>query len=80
MATSESETSGKAKMTREKRGVPGGLWLRCDDCGETIFRKEAEQLMSVCPQCGYHAPRASAPTAAVVNLYRDRHRTAATSS
>jgi len=54
MATSESETSGKAKMTREKRGVPGGLWLRCDDCGETIFRKEAEQLMSVCPECGYH--------------------------
>jgi acetyl-CoA carboxylase carboxyl transferase subunit beta len=52
MATSESETSGKAKMTREKRGVPGGLWLRCDDCGETIFRKEAEKLMSVCPQCG----------------------------
>ncbi len=41
-------------MTREKRGVPGGLWLRCDDCGETIFRKEAEGLMSVCPQCGYH--------------------------
>jgi acetyl-CoA carboxylase carboxyl transferase subunit beta len=41
-------------MTREKRGVPGGLWLRCDDCGETIFRKEAERLMSVCPQCGYH--------------------------
>jgi len=41
MATSESETSGKTKMTREKRGVPGGLWIRCDDCGETIFRKEA---------------------------------------
>ena len=55
MATSESEaTAGKAKTMREKRGVPGGLWLRCEDCGETIFRKEAEQLMSVCPQCGYH--------------------------
>src|SRR5262249_12310181 len=54
MATSETETTGKTKMTREKRGVPGGLWLRCDDCGETIFRKEAEGLMSVCPQCGYH--------------------------
>jgi acetyl-CoA carboxylase carboxyl transferase subunit beta len=54
MATSESETTGKTKMTREKRGVPGGLWIRCEDCGETIFRKEAEGLMSVCPQCGYH--------------------------
>ena len=54
MATSESETAGKTKMTREKRGVPGGLWLRCEDCGETIFRKEAEGLMNVCPQCEYH--------------------------
>jgi acetyl-CoA carboxylase carboxyl transferase subunit beta len=39
---------------REKRGVPGGLWLRCQDCGETIFRKEAERLMNVCPVCEYH--------------------------
>jgi acetyl-CoA carboxylase carboxyl transferase subunit beta len=39
---------------REKRGVPGGLWIRCEECGETIFRKEAEQLMNVCPLCGYH--------------------------
>ena len=55
MAISETDTtSGKAKMTREKRGVPGGLWLRCEDCGETIFRKEAERLMNVCPECGYH--------------------------
>jgi acetyl-CoA carboxylase carboxyl transferase subunit beta len=55
MATSESDTTtGKAKMTREKRGVPGGLWLRCEDCGETIYRKEADELQSTCPQCGYH--------------------------
>src|SRR5690606_15619674 len=55
MATSETDlTSGKTRPMREKRGVPGGLWLRCDDCGETIFRKEAERLMNVCPECGHH--------------------------
>jgi acetyl-CoA carboxylase carboxyl transferase subunit beta len=55
MATTESEaTPAKAKTMREKRGVPGGLWLRCEDCGETIYRQEAERLMNVCPQCGYH--------------------------
>jgi len=47
-------TSGQSKPAREKRGVPSGLWLRCEDCGATIFRKEAERLMSVCPECGYH--------------------------
>jgi acetyl-CoA carboxylase carboxyl transferase subunit beta len=56
MATTESQvTPAKAIQTmREKRGVPGGLWLRCEDCGETIYRQEAERLMNVCPQCGYH--------------------------
>jgi acetyl-CoA carboxylase carboxyl transferase subunit beta len=55
MATGEAETAtGKTKMTREKRGVPGGLWIRCEDCGETIYRKEAEDLQNTCPQCGYH--------------------------
>jgi acetyl-CoA carboxylase carboxyl transferase subunit beta len=42
------------RTAREKRGVPSGLWLRCDDCGETIFRKEVERLMNVCPVCGRH--------------------------
>ncbi len=55
MATSETETtSDQAKPAREKRGVPSGLWLRCLDCGAMIFRKEAERLMNVCPECGYH--------------------------
>jgi acetyl-CoA carboxylase carboxyl transferase subunit beta len=55
MATIESDnTAGPRKPMREKRGVPSGLWLRCKDCGETIFRKEVDKLMSVCPLCGYH--------------------------
>jgi acetyl-CoA carboxylase carboxyl transferase subunit beta len=54
MATGPFKTTEKPKTTREKRGVPGGLWIRCEDCGETIFQKEAEELMNVCPQCGYH--------------------------
>ena len=39
---------------RAKRGVPEGLWLKCGGCGATIYRKEAEELLNVCPQCGYH--------------------------
>ena len=55
MATSDTNiVSDQDKPGREKRGVPGGLWLRCTDCGEMIFRKEAERLMSVCPECSYH--------------------------
>ena len=35
-------------------GVPEGLWKRCPGCQATIFRKEAEQRLSVCPECNYH--------------------------
>jgi acetyl-CoA carboxylase carboxyl transferase subunit beta len=37
-----------------KRGVPEGLWKRCPGCQQTIFRKEAEKRLGVCPECDYH--------------------------
>ncbi len=37
-----------------KRGVPEGLWMRCPGCEATIFRKEAEKRLGVCPECDYH--------------------------
>jgi acetyl-CoA carboxylase carboxyl transferase subunit beta len=39
---------------RAKRGVPEGLWIRCPGCKGSIYRKEAEKLLNVCPQCEYH--------------------------
>ena len=41
-------------ITRPKRGVPEGLWQRCPGCQQTIFRKEAEKRLGVCPECDYH--------------------------
>ena len=41
-------------LKRPKRGVPEGLWVRCPGCQETIFRKEAEKRLGVCPECDYH--------------------------
>jgi acetyl-CoA carboxylase carboxyl transferase subunit beta len=41
-------------VKRAKRGVPEGLWQRCPGCQATIFRKEAERRLGVCPECDYH--------------------------
>jgi len=41
-------------IKRPKRGVPEGLWKRCPGCQATIFRKEAERRLGVCPECDYH--------------------------
>ncbi|MEM9657252.1 MAG: acetyl-CoA carboxylase carboxyltransferase subunit beta, partial [Planctomycetota bacterium] len=55
MAIGEADAlSEKGRPTREKRGVPGGLWLRCDDCGAMIYRPEVERLLNVCPECDFH--------------------------
>jgi acetyl-CoA carboxylase carboxyl transferase subunit beta len=50
----ESIPPAGPKPPRAKRGVPEGLWLKCGGCGATIYKKEAEELLNVCPQCGFH--------------------------
>ena len=37
-----------------RRGVPEGLWVRCEGCREIIYRKELDNNLRVCPKCGYH--------------------------
>src|ERR1700677_1556070 len=55
MATSDTTPgSSPANLKRPKRGVPEGLWQRCPGCQATIFRKEAEKRLGVCPECDYH--------------------------
>ena len=39
---------------RQKRGVPEGLWLQCDGCKATVFRKQMEQNLYCCPECNHH--------------------------
>lgn len=41
-------------MKRPKRGVPEGLWLRCDGCGATVFRNQVEENQNICPECDHH--------------------------
>jgi len=35
-------------------GIPEGLWVRCPDCGDMLFRKVVEESLHVCPNCQYH--------------------------
>ncbi|MFH1176540.1 MAG: acetyl-CoA carboxylase, carboxyltransferase subunit beta [Acidobacteriota bacterium] len=34
--------------------VPEGLWVKCEGCRETLYRKELERGLFVCPRCGHH--------------------------
>jgi acetyl-CoA carboxylase carboxyl transferase subunit beta len=39
---------------RPKRGVPEGLWVHCPKCKATVFRKEMQARLYVCPECDHH--------------------------
>lgn len=55
MSTQSAESSTwHNSLKHPKRGVPEGLWKRCPGCQATIFRKEAEKRLGVCPECDYH--------------------------
>ncbi|MFO7637705.1 MAG: acetyl-CoA carboxylase, carboxyltransferase subunit beta [bacterium] len=34
--------------------TPDGQWLRCDGCGEILYRKTLESNWFICPRCGHH--------------------------
>jgi acetyl-CoA carboxylase carboxyl transferase subunit beta len=46
---------GTAPETPAKKvKIPEGLWVKCDNCKEIIYRKEVDKNFKVCPKCDYH--------------------------
>jgi acetyl-CoA carboxylase carboxyl transferase subunit beta len=50
----DGEEPRRVRRLWKKKEVPGGLWLKCEKCNETIYRKELEEKGMVCPACGFH--------------------------
>ncbi len=44
----------KGISTVEKKLLPDGLWIKCENCGEIIYRSQLQARMNVCPKCDYH--------------------------
>ncbi len=37
-----------------RRGMPDNLWVKCDRCHQTVYRKQVEQNFGICTHCGVH--------------------------
>ncbi len=37
-----------------QREVPDGLWIKCDACGEIIYKKQLDRSYWTCSHCGFH--------------------------
>ena len=42
------DTSGEKKVKTE------GLWVKCDQCRQIIWKKDLDQNFNVCPKCDRH--------------------------
>ena len=54
MAWFKRDNPPKAKGPDHKVKVPEGLWTKCVSCGETIYTKDIENNLNVCPKCNHH--------------------------
>ncbi len=37
-----------------KPSIPGGMWVKCDKCGQIIYKEDLDNNFKVCPYCEYH--------------------------
>src|SRR3974390_3013292 len=53
--------SGELDTSGEKTVRTEGLWVKCDNCRQIIWKKDLEENLNVCPKCDKHF-RIDAPT------------------
>lgn len=46
----------KKLQGQPRRETPDGLWLKCGECGEIIYRHELGRNFWVCAKCNFHFP------------------------
>src|SRR5690554_591292 len=51
---SEKKDKSKVKDKSEKKDIPEGLWLKCEQCGEILYVKELGKNLKVCSRCNFH--------------------------
>lgn len=42
-------------LPKKKIETPEGLWVKCEECGELIYKKDWHASQMVCPECNYHS-------------------------
>ena len=46
--------SGDLESSGEKKVRTEGLWVKCEDCRQIIWKKDLEENLNVCPKCEKH--------------------------
>ncbi len=45
---------GQEKEKANTSAIPEGMWMKCVNCGETVYTEDVENNNHICPKCGYN--------------------------
>lgn len=48
------EEKDEDKAPEQKPNIPNGMWIKCDNCGKALYKKDLEKHSMVCPSCNSH--------------------------
>jgi acetyl-CoA carboxylase carboxyl transferase subunit beta len=54
MSWFEKLIPSKIRTTGRSRSVPEGVWCKCPECDNVLYRAELERNLMVCPKCDHH--------------------------
>jgi acetyl-CoA carboxylase carboxyl transferase subunit beta len=46
----------RKEPAQDKRARMEGLWVKCEGCGEVVFKQDIEKNLETCPKCEHHYP------------------------
>jgi acetyl-CoA carboxylase carboxyl transferase subunit beta len=54
-ANSSNQADNLSEKEDEQRpNIPNGLWVKCECCGKTLYKRDLEKHLLVCRNCGTH--------------------------
>ncbi|HET6401295.1 MAG TPA: acetyl-CoA carboxylase, carboxyltransferase subunit beta [Candidatus Kapabacteria bacterium] len=51
---SRPEQDGRQAGNTASREMPDGVWAKCSECKEILYKKQIEENLFTCPNCGKH--------------------------
>lgn len=49
-----NEPIKKEVNVENKPSIPGGMWVKCEKCGQIIYNEDLDKNSKVCPYCDHH--------------------------
>src|SRR3989338_4253977 len=46
--------SAASRSSQKRKCVPDGQWVKCEGCGDMIYKKALDENFKVCPKCNFH--------------------------